>query len=103
MEEGVRKTTTRYSGLVSELKGVLRISTDDELIQREIIALVEAAIVDLKTAGITNTDINDPLIKRAISVYCKAHFGYDNPDTNKLIEIYEALKCKLSLVGSYHV
>lgn len=45
----------------------------------------------------------DPLIKRAIILYCKGHFGYDNPDAERFIASYEKLRDHLSLSSDYQV
>lgn len=101
MQELVEQTVVDYTELIKDIKGALRISSNDELIEKEITDLVETALLDLKTSGITNLDITDPFIKRAVSVYCKANFGYDNPESEKFTQSYETIKCKLSLVGGY--
>ena len=68
----------------------------------ELLDLIEAAKTDLLIAGVTKNDEDDPLIKRAIILYCKANFGLDNKDSEKYQNSYENLKEKLSLSGDYN-
>ncbi len=68
----------------------------------ELLDLIEAAKTDLLIAGVTKNDEDDPLIKRAIILYCKANFGLDNKDSEKYQNSYENLKEKLSLCGDYN-
>ena len=68
----------------------------------ELVDLIDAAKMDLLIAGVTKVDENDPLIKRAIILYCKANFGLDNKDSEKYQNSYENLKEKLSLCGDYN-
>lgn len=71
----------------------------------EIMDLIAAARQDLILSGVTTLKANDdtdPLIKRAIITYCKANFGYDNPDADRLLKSYEMLKMHLTLAEDYN-
>ena len=102
--------------LLNDIKIILRVSANSY--DDEITGLIESAIKDLNITGIDKawlTDINktpirseepivvDPLIKRAIALYCKAHFGYDNADHERLLKAYELLKGHLSISIDYEV
>lgn len=89
--------------LIDEIKPRLRISTDDPDILGEVQDLIDAAKADLALSGIDPIKIidTDPLIKRAITTFCKAEFGYDNPDADRLRQSYEAIKTHLSLASDY--
>lgn len=65
----------------------------------EIQDLIDAALFDLRIPQIDREKIteSDPLIKRAIILYCKANFGLDNPDSEKYQKAYDNLVQKLSL------
>ena len=81
------------------IKNSLRVSGSD--FDDEIMSLINAAREDLKTSGIASTTISDTsnsLVKNAIMNYCKAEFGFDNPDSEKFRNAYESLKAKLALV-----
>lgn len=69
----------------------------------EILDLIDAANKDLNIAGVLLKDDYDPLIKRAITIYVKANFGWDNPDAERLQESYVMLKQHLALSGDYNV
>jgi hypothetical protein len=43
----------------------------------------------------------DPLIKRAIIVYVKANFGWNNPDAENFQQSFWMLKAHLSLSQEY--
>lgn len=67
----------------------------------EILGLIQACKADLGLCGIRRLGDSDPLIRRAVIVYCKANFG-SNPDRGKLMESYALLKCSLALAGDYN-
>ena len=46
-------------------------------------------------------DTTDPLIRRAITTYVKANFGWDNPDAERLQKAYDLLKAHLTLTEDY--
>lgn len=111
--------------LLDDIKKTLRISNN--VLDDEILELIESAKRDLTIAGInllTETITPDPippeeeggeptqpddiivfdsLIKRAITLYVKANFGWDNPDAERLQESYVMLKQHLALSGDYNV
>jgi len=89
---------------ILDIKTTLRISTNNTAFDSEIAGLIAAARADLMLVGILPAkanDDNDPLIKRAITVYVKAHFGWNNPDSEKLQQSYEMLKRHLALSQEY--
>ena len=71
-------------------------STLDDEIQQT----VSACMLDMKNAGISNIDSEDPLIQQAAKLYLKAHFGYDDTP-EKWEQAYERLKASLSLNSDY--
>ena len=88
--------------LIDDVKLALRIT--NSTFDREVEDLINAARRDLVLSGVLQTkanDENDPLIKRAITVYCKAHFGYDNPEAERFEESYNMLKAHLTLSAEY--
>lgn len=86
--------------LLEKVKISLRISNDafDDM---EIKPLIEAAKKELEIAGVNNINADDPLIIRAVVLYCKANFGYDNPDSEKLMDSFNSIKDLMSQSGSY--
>ena len=88
--------------LLDEVKLHLRIA--GTAYDGEVQLLIDAAKADLQLSGVDPEKVNaatDPLIKRAIVVYCKAHFGYDNPDAERLERAYAMLKAHLTLSQDY--
>ena len=91
---------------ILDIKTALRISINNTAFDSEIADLIDAARADLMLAGILPAkanDDNDPLIKRAITVYVKANFGWNNPDAERLQQSYDMLKSHLALSQEYTV
>lgn len=90
--------------LLDDVKQVLRISVDNTSFDTEVNDLISAARLDLIQSGVSADKVNldtDPLIKRAVITYCKANFGYDNPEADRFQQSYTMLKQHLSLTGDY--
>jgi uncharacterized phage protein (predicted DNA packaging) len=88
--------------LLNDVKKLLRIS--NTAFDTEINDLIASARQDLILSGVTSEKANldnDPLIKRAVSTYVKANFGWDNPDAARLNTSFEMLKQHLSLSQEY--
>lgn len=88
--------------MLQDVKDALRVSGND--LDTEILDLIDAAKADLILSGVHKDKVkdNDPLIKRAIIVYCKAHFGYEDPKLAERFEqSYESLKAHLALSVDY--
>lgn len=88
--------------LLDDIKLTLRIS--NTAFDGEITDLISAARSDLKLSGVLESKVNDdtdPLIKRAVVVYCKANFGWNNPDAERLQQSYNMLKYHLALSQEY--
>ena len=86
--------------MLEKVKLALRIS--NTVFDAEIEDLIEAACMDLKIAGVVIINIDDPLIMRAVIIYCKANFGLDNKDSEKYQKSYDMLKQHLALCGDYN-
>lgn len=78
----------------------LRISSGNATLDTEVDGLIAAAEADLELSGVT-VDETDPLIVRAVCTYCKAQFGYGNPDAERLQASYDAIKGHLSMATDY--
>lgn len=82
--------------ILDDVKGALRISNNAYDI--EITGLIDAAKADLKMAGVYFVEIPlHALIQRAIILYVKSNFGFDNPDADRLNDSYIMLKQHLCL------
>lgn len=88
--------------LIDDVKILLRIS--NIAFDTEISDLISAAKEDLRISGVTSEKIDDDtdsLIRRAISTYVKANFGWDNPDAERLQQSFDMLKMHLTLSQEY--
>lgn len=88
--------------MLNDIKNALRISGND--LDVEILDLIEAAKADLILSGVHVSKIieTDPLVKRAVIIYCKAHFGYEEPKlAERFEESYISLKHHLTLSAEY--
>ena len=84
--------------ILNKVKTALRIVTDD--FDDEILDLIQAALLDLGIAGVTNDDTTNALIIRAVTTYCKAHFG--EPDQyDRLKASYDEQKAQLSMATGF--
>ena len=90
--------------ILDDVKVALRIAATTTDLDTEINDLISSAIADLKLAGVVADKAvdSDALIKRAITTYCKANFGYDNPDAERFWRSYESLKMHLTLSADYN-
>lgn len=88
---------------LEDIKTALRIT--NTAFDVEVSDLMDAAKSDLILSGVTATKANDEtdsLIKRAITVYVKANFGWANPDAEKLQISYNLLKMHLTMSVEYN-
>jgi len=90
--------------MLNDIKNSLRVNGDD--LNVEIQDLIESAKADLILSGVHKDKVkdDDPLIKRAVTVYCKANFGYEDPRLlERFQESYISLKHHLTLSAEYTV
>lgn len=87
--------------ILDDVKLALRISAGTATFDSEIQGLIDAAKTDLGLSGVLKVNDADALVKRAIIVYCKANFGWGNPDADRLQKAYDSLKAHLSLSLEY--
>ncbi len=87
--------------MLEKVKLSLRIKSN--LLDLELSDLIEACKIDLSISGVRKVEETDPIINRAIILYCKANFGLDNKDSEKYQKSYDLLKQSLSLCGDYNV
>lgn len=87
--------------LTEKMRAALRISSTSAKITEEIEDCIAACKVDLKNDGVKRIDETDALIIRAITLYCKAEFGYQN-NAEKFRNSYDILKMRLSMSQEYN-
>ena len=87
--------------MLEKIKLSLRVDSDD--LDEEIQDTIDSAKLDLKLSGIDEDKIidMDPLILRAIKVFCKAEFSSDNTESNRFRKCYEMLRDHLALSTEY--
>ena len=84
--------------LLAKVKVALRIVTED--FDDEISDLIDAALLDMNLAGVSETEITDPLIIRAVITFCKVNFG--EPDQyDRLKRSYDEQKAQLGMATGY--
>lgn len=92
--------------MLDKVKLALRIS--GSAFDNEVTDLINAAIADLRLVGISipekagssSNTLGDPLLDRAVVLYAKANFGY-NDEAERYRAAYDYLKCALSLSGDH--
>lgn len=85
--------------LLEKIKLSLRIF--DNIFDSEIEDLINSALSNLETSGINNVDIKDPQIIRAVTLYCKANFGFNNDESEKFQNCYDKLVIHLATANKY--
>lgn len=83
---------------LDDVKLALRLTT--QAYDNELTDLINAALLDLGVAGVTEYDQTNALIKRAIVTYCKVHFG-SPADFDRLKKIYDEQKAQLGMATDY--
>jgi uncharacterized membrane protein len=86
------------TAMLSAAKLALRVTT--QAFDAEITDLIDAAILDMGVAGVTNDDTTDALIKRAVITYVRMHFGQPD-DYERLKAAYDEQKAQLSMASGY--
>lgn len=89
------------TALVDKVKGSMRILSKSAVIENDINGSIEACKQELSIAGVKNIDETDSLITKAIILYVKADFNYNNMG-EKYRQSYETLKTTLSLSSDYN-
>lgn len=84
--------------ILSAAKLALRITTT--AFDSEIEDLIEAALIDLRQAGVTNFDTNDPMIRRAVITFVRINFGAPD-DYDRLKRSYDEQKGQLGMATGY--
>ena len=83
---------------IDAVKLNLRIVTD--AFDSEIGSLIDAALLDMGIAGITNDEVMDALVFRAVVTYCRLHFGQPE-DFDRLKAAYDEMKAQMSMATGY--
>ena len=85
--------------MLAKVKMALRVTTD--AFDSEITDLISAACADLGIVGVTATvSTTDAVLIRAISTYCRLHFGQPD-DYDRLKASYDEQKAQLITATGY--
>jgi len=88
--------------MLDEVRSALRVEGNEH--DAEIQGLIDAAVADLTLSGVDPAKakaMTDPLIKRAVILYCRAHFDYADQSADQLLQSYQMLKAHLTLAEDY--
>lgn len=85
--------------MLEAVKKAMAVTSED--FDDDLTGLINAALSDLRIAGVTVTMVNDPLIVRAVIFYCKSYFRNDDK-AERYQKAYENLKHAMSLSGDYN-
>lgn len=87
--------------MLEKVKLSLRINNN--AFDEEINSLIKSCKKELELVGIAPSILNsnDTMILQAITLYCKAHFGFDNSEAERYMKSYESLKILLSTNINY--
>ena len=86
------------SATLPAVKMALRVTTN--AYDTELNGLINAALLDMGIAGVTNDDDTDDIIRRAIITYCRLNFGKPD-DYDRLKASYDEQKAQLSMATGY--
>lgn len=86
------------STTLSAVKVAMRITTT--AYDTELTSLINAALLDMGIAGVTNDDDTDDIVLRAIITYCRLNFGKPD-DYDRLKASYDEQKAQLSMATGY--
>lgn len=84
--------------ITEAVKMALRITTD--AFDDELEDLIDAAVLDMRLAGITNDDTDDKLVRRAVITYCRLNFGQPD-DYDRLKASYDEQKRQMGMATEY--
>ena len=83
--------------LIDDIKASLRVSSS--VMDAEVQMLIDAALYDMERAGVNpallelnkEQNLDNALVKKAVTVSAKAAFGYDNPEAIRFEASYESI------------
>jgi hypothetical protein len=83
---------------LNAVKLALRVTTN--AFDSELTDLINAAVLDLKVAGVTNDDTTNALVRRAVVTYCRMHFG-EPDDYDRLKKSYDEQKAQMGMATGF--
>lgn len=89
---------TVSTATMTAVKTALRLTTN--AYDSEITDLINASLLDMGLAGVTNTADTDALVLRAIVTYCRLNFGQPD-DYDRLKASYDEQKAQMGMATGY--
>ena len=89
--------------LLDDMKVALRVSADD--FDAEIQGLIDAAKADMRRVGVSPDFVDsdsDPLVRMAVTCFCKSRFGFDNEDAPAFESSYRQCVADMMNSGIYN-
>lgn len=86
------------STTLAAVKLALRVTTN--AFDNEIDGLINAAMLDMGLAGVTNDSLSDALVLRAVVTYCRLNFGQPD-DYDRLKASYDEQKAQMGMATGY--
>lgn len=83
---------------LAAVKLALRVTTN--AFDDEINGLIDAALLDMGLAGVTNDSLSDALVLRAVVTYCRLNFGQPD-DYDRLKASYDEQKAQMGMATGY--
>lgn len=92
--------------LLDDVRSALRVSSG--LFDSEVQTLIDTALFDMQNKGVSAKFIGSDsaeypaIVRQAIVLYAKSHFGYDNDEAERFQRAYDSIVCSL-INGSQNV
>lgn len=89
--------------MLDDMKVALRVSSSD--FDDEVQALIDYARADMERVGIAADVVesdDDPLVRMAITCWCKSKFGFDNDDAAAYDASYRQCVCDMLNSTAYN-
>lgn len=85
--------------LLDDVKVAVRVSEGTEDFDSELEMLIQGAFAELERVGIKPSLLDEdepaPLVKHAVILYAKAHFGYDNSERQEFASAFKMIETDL--------
>lgn len=85
--------------MLEKIKLDLRIS--HTMMDADIQDNIDACLLDLKRVGIALIDPNDPLTLKAVKLFCRWQYNFEN-HADRYMQAYTSLRDAMSLSGDYN-
>lgn len=87
---------------LDKIKTAIRTTSTDENLDDELNDLIDECLKDLRPANVTanRSDLQDPLIFRAVKIYCKMSYGHPE-EYDRLKLAYDELKAQMGMDSRY--